>query len=112
MAYAQISVGEDYVLALKANGTVWAWGRNDYGQLGTGVGSAGGLEPKPKMVEFPKNTVTGYVDGLGRTVVLESDGGWYAVDDMGSHLDIDQVTGAPWPWTRPPSPPSWARPRS
>jgi alpha-tubulin suppressor-like RCC1 family protein len=30
----QVSAGEDYSLALMANGTVWAWGRNDRGQLG------------------------------------------------------------------------------
>jgi len=26
----------DHVLALRADGTLWAWGNNDYGQLGTG----------------------------------------------------------------------------
>ncbi|MDP4161393.1 MAG: cell wall-binding repeat-containing protein, partial [Bacillota bacterium] len=30
-----IAAGADYSLALKADGTVWAWGNNAYGQLGT-----------------------------------------------------------------------------
>ncbi|MBI4241090.1 MAG: hypothetical protein HY613_05180, partial [Candidatus Rokubacteria bacterium] len=32
-----IAVGEDHNLALKANGTVWAWGGNGWGQLGDGT---------------------------------------------------------------------------
>ena len=27
---------QDYYIALKTNGTLWSWGRNDYGQLGLG----------------------------------------------------------------------------
>lgn len=30
------SAGADFTLALKADGTLWAWGGNDYGQLGRG----------------------------------------------------------------------------
>lgn len=32
----QISTGKDHSLALKKNGTIWAWGKNNYGQLGQG----------------------------------------------------------------------------
>jgi alpha-tubulin suppressor-like RCC1 family protein len=32
----QIALGQSFSLALKANGTVWAWGSNDRGQLGNG----------------------------------------------------------------------------
>ena len=31
-----ISGGQDFSLALKNDGTVWAWGQNNYGQLGNG----------------------------------------------------------------------------
>ncbi len=31
-----VSAGGQYNLALKSDGTVWAWGNNDYGQLGKG----------------------------------------------------------------------------
>jgi alpha-tubulin suppressor-like RCC1 family protein len=32
-----VSAGSDHSLALKADGTVWAWGYNYYGQLGDGT---------------------------------------------------------------------------
>ncbi len=33
---ADISMGEYHVLALKTDGTLWAWGGNEYGQVGNG----------------------------------------------------------------------------
>ena len=35
----QVSVGGHHNLALKCNGTVWAWGYNNHGQVGVGSGS-------------------------------------------------------------------------
>ncbi len=32
-----VAAGTAHVLALKSDGTVWAWGRNDFGQLGDGT---------------------------------------------------------------------------
>ncbi|MEG2455712.1 MAG: hypothetical protein RSC08_05615, partial [Oscillospiraceae bacterium] len=57
-AYAKVVVGEDYTLALKADGTVWAWGRNTWGQLGVGAGSVGGVESAPQQLTFTK--IIGY----------------------------------------------------
>lgn len=34
--FIQVSAGVNYVLALAQDGTVWAWGTGDHGQLGTG----------------------------------------------------------------------------
>ncbi len=36
-----ISAGQDFALALAADGTVYAWGHNQYGQLGNGATDAG-----------------------------------------------------------------------
>jgi len=33
----QIAAGSYHSLALKSNGTLWAWGDNGYGQLGDGT---------------------------------------------------------------------------
>lgn len=35
--WAQVSVGRSYTLALKTDGTIWAWGRNHRGQFGDGT---------------------------------------------------------------------------
>ena len=32
--WAYVSAGNGHVMALKTDGTLWTWGRNDYGQLG------------------------------------------------------------------------------
>ena len=34
--WGKIAAGEYRTLAIKSNGTLWAWGRNNYGQLGLG----------------------------------------------------------------------------
>jgi alpha-tubulin suppressor-like RCC1 family protein len=31
---AQVAAGYDHSLALKSDGTVWAWGNNNHGQIG------------------------------------------------------------------------------
>ena len=32
-----IAAGDDFTVALRSDGTVWSWGKNTYGQLGTGI---------------------------------------------------------------------------
>jgi alpha-tubulin suppressor-like RCC1 family protein len=45
--WTQICVGLDYSLALKNDGSLWAWGQNGYGQLGDGTTYD---TPIPKMI--------------------------------------------------------------
>lgn len=35
IANPKVKSGVDFNIALKSNGTVWSWGYNEYGQLGT-----------------------------------------------------------------------------
>lgn len=42
--WAALSAGAFHSLGLKANGTMWSWGRNNFGQLGLGFGSGTGSE--------------------------------------------------------------------
>lgn len=41
--WRRISVGVDHTMAIKTDGTLWAWGNNDYGQLGNGKITPSGL---------------------------------------------------------------------
>lgn len=43
--WRSVSAGSAWTCAIKTNGTLWCWGRDDYGQLGNGPGSADVLVP-------------------------------------------------------------------
>ncbi len=67
---------------LKSDGTVWAWGNNDYGQLGDGTTT---FSLSPVQVKDPTNPsgfltgVTAIAAGWAHSVALKSDGsawGW------------------------------------
>jgi hypothetical protein len=60
-----VAGGRDFSLALKEDGTVWAWGSNDSGQLGGGTSPAR-AEPAP-------------VPGLANVVALAAGGEWSLV---------------------------------
>jgi len=69
------SVGEGHVVAIKTDGTMWAWGRNDSGQLGDGTTIS-----KSSPVQI-FNTVRGWrsVSHSNHTLAIKFDGslwGW------------------------------------
>ena len=69
-----ISAGANYNLALKSDGTVWAWGDNAYGQLGDGVTT-------PSDVPVRVSGLTGVVKiftGADDAFALTSDGTLWA----------------------------------
>jgi RHS repeat-associated protein len=55
-------------LALKTDGTVWAWGHNNSGQLGNGTTSAGGCSCSDTSVQ---------VSGLSDITALAGSGSWW-----------------------------------
>ncbi|MCL2140281.1 MAG: RCC1 repeat- and reductase domain-containing protein [Dehalococcoidia bacterium] len=71
-----ISAGKDHSLALKSDGTVYAWGRNDHGQLGDNtttrrivpvqVKSGSGVNPLDKVISIQAKDCS--------SMVLKSDG--------------------------------------
>lgn len=63
-----ISVGDSHVLALGSDGSVWAWGVNDKGQLG----SSGGSSITPVQLSITNATAIG--GGGNRSVAATSDG--------------------------------------
>ena len=70
-ATPKVSIGGDHMLLLKSDGTVWGWGNNGSGQLGTGNTTA---SPTPVQV----SGLTGVVDVVARqgglSMALKADG--------------------------------------
>lgn len=72
-----ISADENHSLALKADGTVWAWGYNDHGQLGDGT-----ITNRLTPVSVANlDTVTAISAGTGFSLALKSDGTVWAWGD-------------------------------
>ena len=69
-----VSGGDDYSLALKSNGTLYAWGRNDRGQLGIG---GTGSETTPRQVGNADDWKT-IAAGKNHSLAIKSDGTLYA----------------------------------
>jgi alpha-tubulin suppressor-like RCC1 family protein len=72
---AQVVAGWDYSLALQTNGTLWAWGRNDNGQLGDGTTT---------VRSFPE-----VVGGISNV--------WVAAGDE-THTIAADANGTVWTW--------------
>ncbi len=91
-----VAAGFDFTLALKADGTVWAWGDNTHGQLGNGS-SADALEPVP--VEGLMSIV-GLAAGKWHALALRSDGtlwgwGYNAYGQLGDGKQQDRTVPVP-----------------
>lgn len=72
----QTGGGDSDAIALEGNGSVWTWGNNDHGQLGTG--KAGGDSTAPVRVSLP-----------GRAC---------AVDAGAAHMYAVACDGTVWAW--------------
>ena len=66
----KIDAGQDFCLALKNNGTLWAWGRNYFGQLGNGTN---GNSDAPIQIGAASNW-TGISAGGYHSQALQTDG--------------------------------------
>ncbi|MEW6713361.1 MAG: hypothetical protein AB1403_26305, partial [Candidatus Riflebacteria bacterium] len=66
-----ISGGREHSCAIKTNGSLWCWGKNDFGQLGNGQ-----LEDSlvPVSVTNMENGVTSVSIGADHTCALKTDG--------------------------------------
>ncbi len=75
----QVSVGDDYTIALRNDGSLWAWGRNDiYGQLG--IDSIGGSTVPLHVID----NVIRISTGKYHTVAVKTDSSLWA---WGSNRD-------------------------
>jgi len=89
--FKQISAGVAYTVAIKTDGTLWAWGSNAYGQLGTGT-HIGTINP----VQIGTSTNWASVcAAVFHTVAIKTDGTLWAwgQDDYGQ---LGNGTITPW----------------
>ncbi|MBI4823928.1 MAG: fibronectin type III domain-containing protein [Nitrospirae bacterium] len=69
-----IVAGGSHTLALKKDGSIWAWGANEYGQLGDGTSVPKSIPTKIEAVP----DVYYIAAGMNQTVALKSDGTLWA----------------------------------
>ncbi|MGI6307779.1 MAG: hemoblobin-interacting domain-containing protein [Dethiobacteria bacterium] len=96
-----IAAGDVHSLALKNDGTVWAWGRNYYGQLGSGQDRSS-LEESAVAVQVITDLESGtaladvkaIAAGQGQSFALKNDGtvwawGWNGNAQLGNGSTVD-----------------------
>lgn len=67
----KVAAGTDFSLALKSDGTVWAWGANNSGQLGVGS-TIDSITPLP--VSLPGDVVIADLVARNHTLALQNNG--------------------------------------
>ncbi|MCL2438614.1 MAG: Ig-like domain-containing protein [Coriobacteriia bacterium] len=75
----KMSAGEEFTLALRDDGALWAWGRNNQGQLGLGSGTTQRLIPA--QVPVPGGSSYYWTDvtaGYSHTLAIRNDGSLWA----------------------------------
>lgn len=75
--WRSVSVGDQFTLGIRTDGTLWAWGGNNRGQLGDGTTSE---HDSPEQIGAATNWVSVSAGG-GSTVAMRSDGSLWAWGD-------------------------------
>ncbi|MDC0712095.1 RCC1 repeat-containing protein [Stigmatella sp. ncwal1] len=89
-----VSAGDNHSLALRSDGTVWAWGDNSSGQLGNGT-----KDPQPVVLPVQVSGLTDVVAvaaGASHSLAKSRDGtvwAWGANDDgqLGDGTSLEQI---------------------
>jgi hypothetical protein len=89
--WGSVSAGERHTVAIKTDGTLWAWGNNVFGQLGNGASGVGAYEDKPVSIASPLTPPVSWANvaaGGDYTVATKTNGtlwtwGWNANDRLG-----------------------------
>ncbi|MBM3496791.1 MAG: hypothetical protein FJX72_21090, partial [Armatimonadetes bacterium] len=98
-----IASSSDHTLALKGDGSVWAWGDNQYGQCGDGTT----LNEKPTPVQVPgTRDFIGIAGGLSHSLALRQDQPYVRITNNVAALSVAeggtntfQVRLGSQPWT-------------
>jgi len=76
--WSAISAGDVHSVAIKTDGTLWAWGHNGQGQLGNGDGSAANKNTPIRIGALADNNWSKISAGEAHTVALKTDGTLWA----------------------------------
>jgi alpha-tubulin suppressor-like RCC1 family protein len=89
-----IAAGESHSLALRADGTVWSWGYDGWGQLGRGVRD---LNPHPTPTAVPGlSNVVAIAAGKSHSLAIRSDGTvWAWGSNWIGQLGLGTIDGYP-----------------
>lgn len=102
--WTSVSAGGSHTLAIDANGGLWAWGLNDFGQVGDGTNST-------RTAPVPVDTVNSYTSisaGIFTSHAIRNDGtlwGWgrntwgVVGDGTNSHRNQPVQVGTETDWT-------------
>ncbi len=82
-----LAAGYDHSVAIRSDGTLWSWGDNSVGQLGT----LSGVVAEPRQV-ISTTTFSATAAGFKHTLALKSDGTlWSWGDNTFGQLGVDSV---------------------
>lgn len=88
----KIAAGDSHVIAIKSDGTLWAWGKNTYGQLGDGTEIS---KTFPTLVSS-ETTWKMVAAGFDHSIGLKSDGSvWIWGGTFTSHNSTPQQIASP-----------------
>lgn len=92
--FVKMSNGDNHTLAIKADGSLWAWGANDYYQLGLGVT---GNKNTPQRIGTANDWVAVAASAY-HSLALKSDGTlWAWGENSGGQLGINSTISATVP---------------
>ena len=77
VGYAQVAGMTEATCGLRKDGTVWCWGSNSVGQLGTTKVALGGNAPAAFQVELPVNNIVSIDGGGSHACAIDANGGLY-----------------------------------
>ena len=103
--WAYVTVGQTQMAATKTDGTLWAWGSNQRGQLGQNQGPAQ-LHSISSPVQIPGTTWSKINTGNGRSFGIKTDGtawswgynnyGYLAINSNTQRSSPVQIPGTTW----------------
>lgn len=107
--WKEVSVGNNFVIAMKNNGALWSWGYNGSGELGNGTSN--NVNPVPTQIGTATDWQT-IASSFGTTLALKTNGTLWAwglnqygllgngTGGGGAHMDVPTQVGTANDWMK------------